>query len=59
MLVNKCVILIQNYIIGVILKPETGQLHMFGENANITAVKNTLRKRFDDNFLMKFVTHQN
>ena len=37
-------------IIGINLKPETGQLHMFEKNDNITAVKNTLRKRFEDKF---------
>ena len=41
------------------LKPETGQLHMFEKNETITAVKNTLRKKFEDKFFMKFVTHQN
>ena len=37
-------------IIGINLKLETGQLHMFGKNYTITAVKNTLRKRFEDKF---------
>ena len=47
-------------IIGINLKPVTEQLHMFGKNDTITAVKNTLRKRFENNFFfMKFVTHQN
>ena len=40
-------------IIGINLKLETGQLHMFGKNDTITAVKNILRKRFEDNFFMK------
>ena len=34
-------------IIGINLKPETLQLHMFVKNDTITAVKNTLRKRFE------------
>ena len=29
---------------------ETGQLHMFGKNDTITAVKNILRKRYEDKF---------
>ena len=37
-------------IIGINLKLETGQLHMFGKNDTTTAVKNTLRKRFEDKF---------
>ena len=37
-------------IIGINLKLETGQLHMFGKNDTITAVKNILRKRFEDKF---------
>ena len=48
MLVNKCVILIQNYRDKFIAKNR--ELHMFGKNDTITAVKNTLRKRFEDNF---------
>ena len=47
-------------IIGIKLKLETGQLHMFGKNDTITDVKNTLRKRFEDKFFyQKFVTLQN
>ena len=38
-------------IIGINLKLETGQLHMFGKNDTITAVKNTLRKMFEDKIL--------
>ena len=37
-------------IIGINLKLETGQLHVFGKNDTITAVKSTLRKRFEDKF---------
>ena len=36
--------------IGINLKPETRQLHMFVKNDTIIAVKNTSRKRFEDNF---------
>ena len=32
-------------VIGVNLKLETGQLHLFEKNDTITAVKNTLRKK--------------
>ena len=35
-------------IIGINLKLETGKLQMFGKNDTITAVKNTLRKMFED-----------
>ena len=37
-------------IIGINLKLETGQLHMFGKNDTITAFKNSLRKRSEDKF---------
>ena len=37
-------------IIEINLNQETGQLNMFEKNDIITAVKNTLRKRFEDNF---------
>ena len=39
-------------IIGINLKSETFQLHMLGKNDTITAVKNTLRKRFEDIFFL-------
>ena len=37
-------------IIGINLKSEKRQLHMFEKNDTITAVKNTLKNRFEDNF---------
>ena len=46
-------------ILRIKLKSETGQLHMFEKNDAITAVKNTLRKRFEDKFFNEIVTHQN
>ena len=70
--IDECIFLINNnqicwltnvlYLLKIIrikLKSETGQLQMFEKIDAITAVKTTLRKRFENKFFNEIVTHQN